>query len=92
MRIKIMSHRGDHECVLEAADARMVFDKLTGKMAEPLPDEVKAKIPATFEELAALWTEGKVGYAAFDPSRQELVSEFREGLEDLLFMPPLVAG
>lgn len=92
MKIKIMSHRGDHEAVMEVADAKLVFDKLTGKTSAPLPAEVKTRIPDTFQELDALWTEGMSRMTVFSKSTDLLVTEFQDDLEDLLFMNPLVAG
>lgn len=96
MLIKVTSHRGHHEAaVADPEVARPIFEKLTGKREEPLPEEFKTKIPDTFQELEGLWKKGKMGYTAFQTDGQGEViglKEFAPEARDVVFMAPIVGG
>ena len=63
MKIKITSSRGHHEAdVMEPEVGKALFDKLSGRSINPLPEEMKAILPENFQELQGLWKEGKLGY------------------------------
>jgi hypothetical protein len=91
MKLKIQSFRGDHNCECEEQIAEAVFNKLTGKMSDPLPQDLKTKVPDTFQELEGLWREGKLGYMAFD-EKDVLVKEFKASAQELLFAPKIIGG
>lgn len=96
MKIMVTSFRGDHNAEVEdVAVAEQLFNKLSGKMEEPLPEEVKTKIPDTFQELEGLWKKGKMGYTAFQTDGQGEViglKEFAPEARDVVFMAPIVGG
>ena len=97
MQIRITSHRGDHCAVLEDIDAKLIYDKLTGKIEEPLPKELKQRCPDTFEELQVLWTHGKINYmpVAKKDGKESLVariSDFDPNVQEMTFIAPIVAG
>lgn len=95
MLIKVQSHRGDHNCLLEGEVAERMFDKLTGRIEAPLGDEVKEAIPETFQELDALFRRGRLSYL---PVRKDadgetvLVDEFDPALEGITFIAPVRGG
>ncbi len=91
MKIRIGSHLGDHNCDCEEQVAEAVFNKLTGKTAEPLPQDLKTKVPDNFLELEAIWKEGKLGYTAFD-EENVIVKKFDTTTRELLFMPVVIGG
>lgn len=95
MVIRITSWRGDHNCVTEPEVARALYDKLTGKSNEPLPAELKTKVPETFEELAGLWTEGTLGYSAIGLDKDGeiiAVKEFDPKAAEVVFLAPITGG
>lgn len=91
MKIRIHSFRGDHACEPDVAVAEAIFNKLTGKTKEALPEEIKTKVPDTFKELQELWTEGKMKFLVADESN-EMVKEFRPDIQEMLFMPIPIGG
>ena len=88
MKIMITSFRGDHNCeVAEAEVAEKLFNKLSGKTTEALPEEFKTKVPNTFQELEALWKPGKLGYTMVSKDKDENlipVKEFDPALDNML--------
>jgi len=64
---------------------------MTGKSTAALPQDLKTKVPDTFQELEALWREGKLGYMAFD-EKDVMVKEFRPEATELLFSPKIIGG
>jgi hypothetical protein len=92
MKIKITSHRGHHEAVLEADVSQMIFEKLTGVRTEALPCDLKTRMPQEFKELKALWTSGKTAYLAIEPSANRHIREFDPNAEEILFLAPITGG
>ena len=92
MKIRIMCHLGDAHCEVEEAVGRAIFNKLTGKMEEALSEEIRAKVPDTFRELAALWDHGKRNYFPVDFTSKEPVREFDPLVQDVVFIAPLRGG
>jgi len=63
MRFNITTHRGHHEAdVMDEVVGKALFDKLSGRSVNPLPEEMKAILPENFQELQGLWKKGKLGY------------------------------
>jgi len=92
VRIRILCPVGDANCVLEENDARAIFDKLTGRTSEPLLEELRTKVPDTFQALQALWGPGKLSYFPVDFSTQEMVTKFDPQVQDLVFVAPIRGG
>jgi hypothetical protein len=95
MRIKVHSHRGDHEAVLSEPDARLVFNKLTGGYGDPLPADLKTRVPDTWQELEALWNPGQPQYlAAVKDAKGEatLTKEWRPDVAEMTFLAPVTGG
>lgn len=92
--LKVTSHRGHHEAVVETEVATAVFNKMTGRQIEPLPENYKDLIPNTFQELVGLWDNKKMGYTAFEAKdgEAELVKELHDGVQELLFIAPITGG
>ena len=92
MKIRIASHRGDHQATIENETVqKALFDKLTGKTSKPLSSDVKESIPGTFEELTALFRRGKMGYTAFSKD-SEMVIDFDPSAKEIAFFPPIQGG
>jgi len=94
LTLKIQSHRGHHECQCEQEVATAVFDRLTGKRAAPLPDEMRTQLPDTFQDLEALWKGGKQSYVAIVKKGEEMekVRQLDKGVVEVMFIPPIVGG
>jgi hypothetical protein len=95
MVLKVTSHRGHHEAnVAEIDVAKQIFDKMTGKTEEALDHSIKTKIPDTFQELEGLWKTGKMGYMAFTGKgdESEMLTSFKEEVEDVVFIAPVRGG
>jgi len=93
MNISITSFRGHHEAVADADTARLLFDKLTGRHPAPLPRALK--VPDTFAELEALWTDGGGGYTALSKDKvgdMRPLKEFDPAVEDVVFLFPHMGG
>jgi hypothetical protein len=79
MRIMITSFRGHHEAeVLDPEVAKAIYDKMSGKTEEPLPEVLKTQVPDTFQELEALWKEGRLGYSAVSKDKDDELIPMRE--------------
>jgi hypothetical protein len=89
--LKIQSHLGHHECQCEQEVATAVFERLTGNRKDPLPKEMKAKLPDTFQDLEALWKGGKQSYIAISKSMEQ-VRQLEEGVVEIMFIPPIAGG
>jgi len=95
MLIKISSSRGHHEAEVETEVAEALFNKLSGRTRAPLPEEFKAKIPATFQESESLWKEGTGGFSLFttnDKKEMVAVKEFDPEIKELCFLAPVAGG
>ena len=93
MKIKVTSRRGHHEAdVMEPEVIQAVFNKMTGKTLEPLPDTIRQKLPDTFHELEALWNKGKMGYSAVFGEKGELTKEFDPNANTMLMIAPQAGG
>lgn len=95
MKIKITSHRGDHQCDVAPEIGEAIFKKLTGKMDDPLPESFRDQIPDTFEELTALWAKGPGGYTAISQDENgEMIGmkNFMLSAETVVFIAPVVGG
>jgi len=97
MLFRITSWRGDHQATIEAPEvAKAVFNKLTGKTVEALPEALKTQVPDTFQELQSLWKDGAVeGYApiALDKNGELIgMKEFNPEAETVVFIAPIAAG
>ena len=94
MRIRITSHLGHHEAVIDQDVAKAIFDKMTGKTKAALPKSIRTKVPDNFEQLAALWTDSKMSYVASAKQGEQLVAvkEFDPQIEDMLFIAPVMGG
>lgn len=95
MKIRITSHRGDHEAVVEPEVGRAIFDKMTGASEAPLDESVRERVPETFSELARLWEKGKLSYAAIRKDAQgelEAVREFDPSADEVTFLAPITGG
>ena len=90
MKIIVASGRGHHECVCEPEIGKALFEKLIGRTSEALPSDLKTKVPETFQELAALWEPGKLGYMAF--RNEEMIKQFDPAAEEVTFMPAIRGG
>ena len=94
MKIKITSHRGHHECAVDATVGEALFDKLTGRRVEALPAELRPKIPENFAELEGLWRDSRMNYAAVATRGGELVGvrEFAPQADEIVFIAPITGG
>lgn len=95
MRIKITSHRGHHEAVLDEPQvAEQFFNKMVGKETAALPPELKTKVPDTFVELESIWKNGNPGYSAYTKKGDmlEKVVDFNPAVEEVLFISPIIGG
>jgi hypothetical protein len=94
--LKIQSHKGHHECECEQEVATAVFERLTGKRKDPLPKEMKARLPDTFQDLEALWKGGKQSYLAVTPKGKDMdmeqIHEIDVGSGIIMFIPPIAGG
>ena len=95
--LKIQSHKGHHECECEHEVATAVFERLTGKRRDPLPKEMKARLPDTFQDLEALWKGGKQSYLAVTQKDKgkdmEKIHEIDVGGGGIImFIPPIGGG
>lgn len=94
MRLQITSSDGHHNCDVEPAIAKVLYEKLTGRMTAPLPVEIKEKVPDNFQELKALWEKGKVPFLPYVGKDGDfsLVEEFDPKIEKMVFLAPQVGG
>ena len=96
MNLQVTSHRGHHEaCVLEPEVSKAIFEKLTGKNTEPLPQALKTKMPDTWADLEALWEKGQKGYLPFLVDEEKNLIPCREyspEIKDILFLAPITGG
>lgn len=94
MRLRIMSHRGDHAAeVADSGVARLVFEKLTGVRAEALDRALLGNhLPTTFEELEELWRPGPGARAAFDLETRRKLEGFDPEARAVMFVPPITGG
>ena len=92
--LKIQSHLGHHECQCEQEVAIAVFERLTGKRKDPLPEEMKTQLPDTFQDLEALWKGGKQSYVAVVKKGEEMeqVRQLEKGVVEVMFIPPIAGG
>lgn len=96
MKFMVTSHRGHHEATVEdAVVSEALFNKLAGIRTEPLPEEYKVRIPDTFQELAGLWKDEKMGYTpiGFGPNEEMMqVKEYSPDIEKVIFLAPITGG
>lgn len=97
MKVRVTSWRGDHNGdVAEVEVAQAIFEKYSGKRTEALPEAYKAKVPDTFGELKALWTDGKIeGCTPIGLDENgEIVAmkEFNPAVREMVVLQPIAAG
>ena len=95
MRLKITSWRGHHQADVETPVARSLFDKMTGRSKEALPQAVKIAVPDTFAELTALWNAGNPGYTALKVDENKnatVLNDFDPEAEEVIFLAPITGG
>ena len=100
MKFRITTFRGDHEVdIAEPEVGEALFNKLTGKSNDALPDSFKLKVPDTFQELKGLWQEGRLPYVASTVDRgmdaannARMVTEFDPKIDEVLFLGMISGG
>ena len=91
MKIKITSHNGHEEAVLDSTLSERIFNKLTGKTTEPIEPAI---LPESLRELKALFSRSKEGYFAATKTGEEMkvVHYFDPNAEEMVFFAPIVGG
>lgn len=96
MLLMVTSHRGHHEAnVGDVAVCEQIFNKLTGKTKEALPESFKCIVPPEFSEIKMLWTNGTMNYTAIAKDSQgetTIVKDFTPNVQEVAFLAPIVGG
>jgi len=96
MKVKIICSEGDLACDLEQNEAQVVFNRVTGKSNEALPESILNRFGDRVSAVPGLKQDGRLSYAVFreiDGDHQKVKSFSDLGPDDsVLLMPPVVGG
>jgi len=95
MQFKIMCRKGDLPLTLEPKEAEAVFDRLTGRSTESLPQPVLDRMGDQVKSIPGIETDGlRLNYAVFREVDHRKINAFGElkPEDSVLLVPPIAGG